>query len=75
MPLKPLERERWKSAEKARDNEAVLRSESLFRHGTTWLTAILCLEVLLVAIFQTPSLSFDRFAFIGTREASWQFRT
>ena len=31
-----------------------------------WLTAMLCLEVLLVAVFQTPFLRFDRFAFMDS---------
>ncbi len=60
MPLQPLESS---GGQEAPGRGAVLRSEFLFRHGTTWLTAMLCLEVLLMAIFQTPSQRFDQIAF------------
>jgi len=58
--LKPLES---RGEQEAPGPGAEVRSEFLVRHKTIWLTAMLCLEVLLVAIFQSPSLRFDQFAF------------
>ena len=63
MPFKPLESGEGQGAP---GRGAVLISESRFRHRATWLTAMLCLEVLLAAVFQTPFLRFDRFAFMDS---------
>ncbi len=63
MPLKPLESS---GSQQVPGRGVMLRSEFWYRHGTTWLTAALCLEVLLLAIFQTPCLRFDRFAFMDS---------
>lgn len=63
MSCKPLEN---RGRREAPGRGVVLNSGPLFSHGATWLTAMLCIEVLLIAVFQTPFLRFDRFAFMDS---------
>ena len=52
----------WQEPQRA----AAVSSNVLFRHGTLWLTAFFCVEILLVAVFQAPFQRLDRFAFLDS---------